>query len=418
MATPICENGALGPAALYFQTPRATANATQGCAARWWQGDWVENKHHPGLPLQRQGRPCFWQGAAAAKYACNLTDSARVRMEKWEWRAREPSCSISMTQTTRKAAVERLCSSGRSMLLVGDSQTYQVFFALLDELFHGHEQAIAERQYCNANSWVPFCVPLPCGGKYPQRHDPGLKPSVCMRQTFFMRSSPLELRSRNGNIVGSCCQATDREAVPTADDVAGWKDVLLQPDPKGFIRNAAPVGWMVLNMGAHPAGASCSTTARYPETVHQVMKAFNATLRKMSYTFHLAAQPGSALWWRTHPGGHASCKHIAQKRPLQAQAIMEDSRHCQPDGKWWGADTLARGSFCWHRIPDMNAAAADIFTQDGHQVLQADPPLLLRADAHPGSGHAHGGGDCLHFCQGAVPPMLAAAVIRIVLLGQ
>jgi len=168
-----------------------------------------------------------------------------------------------------------------------------------------------------------------------------------------------------------------------------------------------------------------------------VEQRFNNTIAGLVGTMAETALPGTALWWRSMPGGHAGCADtFSPTKPIDPKMLGTD---CAPSGRAWGAGTLAE-RFCWARMPRLNALAADIFARAGHGVLAAERPVLLRPDARIagaeasvkklrataenatytppsnlfGSGDGHF--DCLHFCMSSVPVLYAVAIMRIALM--
>ena len=130
------------------------------------------------------------------------------------------------------------------------------------------------------------------------------------------------------------------------------------------------------------------------------------------------AAPHVALWWRTQPSGHPDC--LEHTQPLLRHHIEGTSnKSCQPSAKLWGANSPAVRHCCWPRISVLNELAATAFARVGGGVLFADPPLLMRPDAHVGLlNRTTGAVDCMHFCLAGPPTLLARAIAHIVWLGD
>ena len=180
---------------------------SSGCESRWWQGQWSKTTQATRLP--DRGR-CWWWGKGCS-------DAADRHSASWEWVADDDACRMNASHAA--AALRTVCSRGRSIVLVGDSLTYQVYHAMLRRFFDGREEDL-DTLTCHR---VAACVPLPCG---PSGGRP--RPSLCMRQSFFFSEAPLTLRNRTGGVQATCCahdaHGPNATTLPHASDVAGWAE--------------------------------------------------------------------------------------------------------------------------------------------------------------------------------------------------
>ena len=359
------------------------------------------------------------------------SDAADHHAASWEWLANDDACRMNASHAA--AALRTVCSRGRSIVLVGDSLTYQVYYAMLRRFFDGREEDV-DTLTCHR---AANCVPLPCGPSGSRPH-----PSLCMRQSFFFSEAPLTLRNPRGEVQATCC-AHDANAttVPHASDVAGWTDAMrgdAARSPATARGSAvAPAGWVIMNAGtAHMAGASCEAGRKQSWAAQQVEAHFNRTISELATTLTIAAPARTELWWLSLPSGAAGCGE-APTKPLD---LDELDAACAPAAKLWGAGTRAE-LYCWLRMNRLDQLGAAAFARFGNGVIAANRPALLRPDARiagaesivlrraaahtnksfeplaevtgvPGARY----GDCLHFCVSGVPAFYALAVMRFALL--
>ena len=415
-----CRHGLLGCQHL----PRPSL--ADGCEGRWWRGRWVKATAASRPPIR--GRCWWWE----SRYDCS--DAANRHVVGWEWLADDAACRMDTAHAT--AAVQAACAQNRSILLVGDSLTYQLFHAMLRRTFDGLEDRVDEKT-CSRRA---RCVPLPCGGATGSSG----AASLCMRQTFFFSATPLALSNRTGVVQATCCDhEAEKSGTPHAADIPGWT-AALGPAPAGSDATAsgeavAPIGWVVINPSvAHMAGTSCVATHGLPEMEGQVLQHFERTTAELAATLARAAVAGTALWWLSLPGGAAGCTD-APSKPLDPDEL---DAACSPASKFWGSGTRAE-AFCWARIARLDQIGSAMFARSGNSVLSVSRPALLRPDARVGGAEApveraHAARanesvplfaevtgvpsarylDCLHFCLQGVPAFYALAVFRFVVLGR
>ena len=397
---------------------------SSGCESRWWQGQWSKTTQATRLP--DRGR-CWWWGKGCS-------DAADRHSASWEWVADDDACRMNASHAA--AALRTVCSRGRSIMLVGDSLTYQVYHAMLRRFFDGREEDL-DTLTCHR---VAACVPLPCG---PSGGRP--RPSLCMRQSFFFSEAPLTLRNRTGGVQATCCahdaHGPNATTLPHASDVAGWAEAM-HGEAAGSPATArgsavAPAGWVITNAGtAHMAGASCEAGRKQSWVAHQVEAHFNRTTSELASTLARAAPARTELWWLSLPSGAAGCGE-APTKPLDPAEL---GAACSPATKLWGAGTRAE-FYCWSRMNLLDQLGAAAFARFGHGVIAASRPALLRPDARiagaesiilrRAAAHANKSfeplaevmgvpgaryGDCLHFCPQGVPAFYALAVMRFALL--
>ena len=383
-----------------------------GCLNRWWRGHWRSSpKTHAVTPAPYDAKhSCWWD-----RNICIHEQDARAA--PWEWAADDPSCALPPPQAL---TVEALCKAGKSLLLVGDSLTYQVFIALLSELsrqsgFRGREDRDGET--CEAPR---SCEVLPCGVR------------ICFRNAYFLTDQTVTLHDKRGNAVGTCCHACHVHRKGEPSGCPPWSDagiverVPISTDVEGWRREIAGFGAVIFNLAAHWAGKrSCPITIEHPSAEPSLLSAHNRTLDTLLQTLE-AARGGSrtpTLWWRTQPAGDAGCETpLGVSRPLHASLLAKVTT-CRPFAGVWGKGTRVHDTFGWRYIPRLNANAAHLFARRGHNVLYADAPYMLRADAHIASNdplvlrHLANATwpDCLHHCIPGPPRMMALAIARLVL---
>lgn len=304
-----CTHGLLGPSALWAPPP------LPGCLDRWWRGEWHASEQHALQSPPPEEERCWWQ-----RDVCSTSDDARVAA--WAWHSDDAACSL---LPPAALTVEALCARGKSLLLVGDSLTFQVFVALLSELSRqssGRWRGADPKNCARPSS----CVVLPCGVK------------LCFENAYFLSPSTVTLHNAAGRAVGTCCHAChvhrknepsgcppwhdDQKAVervPSAGDADGWRGTL-----RGFDE-------VVINMAAHWAGKrACPITVEHPDATPSLLREHNKTVSGLLDALE-AARAGSTtprLWWRTHPPGDAGCER-SDEPPCEPPARDADGH-----GRW------------------------------------------------------------------------------------